>query len=168
MNGFHVHAIGWVLMANARVLTQAEARDLTDLWTEVVRRRAADLRQAPFLLHVLFPRSLPLTPATRTALATLVARMAAQHPERFGDAALRRRRNHWAGQVVLGVLLSGLAAVVVPTAWAWAAPLAAAFFLMGLACLLPAVMLWRAAAAVHVCRTGRLTTHLAQRPLRFH
>lgn len=149
MTGFHVHAIGWVLIANARVLTPAEAREVTDLWNDVVRRRAADLHDAPLLLHLFFPRSLPLAPATRAALATLVARMVAQHPERFGDSALRRRRNRWAGQVVLGVLLSALATVVVPTDWTWAAPLAGTFFLMGLGCVLPTLMLWRAATAVH-------------------
>lgn len=165
MNGFHVHAIGWVLIGNARALTPLEARELTDLWTDVVHRRAADLREAPFLLHLLFPRSLPLAPATRTALATLVARMVAQHPERFADAALRRRRNHWAGQVALGLLLSVLTTAVVPTSWTWAAPLAATFFLMGFGCLLPTVTLWRAATAVHVCSTGRLATPLVQRLL---
>lgn len=165
MNGFHVHAIGWVLVANAYFLTPAEARELTDLWTDVVRRRAADLRQAPLLLHMLFPRSLPLAPATRAALATLVARMVARHPERFGDAALRRRRNHWAGQVALGLLLSVLTTAVVPTGWAWAAPLAATFFLMGFGCLLPTVTLWRAATAVRACSTGRIATPLVQRLL---
>ena len=169
MNGFHVHAIGWVLMANASVLTPTEAYELTDLWTDLVRRRAADLRQAPLLLHVLFPRSLPLAPATRSALATLVARMVAQHPERFGDAALRQRRNHWAGQVALGVLLSGLTALLVPNSWTWAAPLAPTFFLMGCGCFLPTVMLWRAATAVHAWNTGRFTAHLVERLLhRFH
>ena len=165
MNGFHVHAIGWVLIANARVLAPAEARELTDLWTDLVRRRAADLRHAPLLLHVLFPRSLPLAPATRSALATLVARMVAQHPERFGDAALRQRRNHWAGQAALGVLLSGLAALLVPTSWAWASPVAPTFFLMGCGCLLPTVMLWRAAAAVRACSTDRFSARTVERLL---
>ena len=54
----------------------------------------------------------PPAPATQAALATLVVRMAAQHPERFGGAALRQRRNHWAGQAVLGCLLSGLTAIL--------------------------------------------------------
>lgn len=165
MNGFHVHAIGWVLITNAFILTPAEAHELTDLWTDLVRRHNADLRQAPLLLHMLFPRSLPLAPTTRAALATLVARMVAQHPERFGDAALRQRRNHWAGQAALGVLLSGLTALLVPTIWTWAAPLAPTFFLMGCGCLLPTVMLWRAAAAVHACNTGRFAAHLVQRLL---
>lgn len=161
MNGFHVHAIGWVLMANASVLKPAEAHELSDLWTDLVRRRAADLRQAPLLLHVLFPRSLPLAPASRSALATLVARMVAQHPERFGDTALRQRRNHWAGQSAMGILLSGLTALLVPTSWPWAAPVAPTFFLMGCACLLPTGTLWRAAKAVRDCSTqGRVTWHL--------
>ena len=161
MNGFHVHAIGWVLTANAFTLTPAEAHELTDLWTDLVRLRAEDLRQAPLLLHLLFPRSLPLSPATRAALATLVARMAAQHPERFSSAALRQRRNHWAGQAALGFLLSGLAAILVPTSWPRAATVAPTFFLMGCGCLLPALTLWRAATAVHDCSTqGRVTRHL--------
>jgi hypothetical protein len=164
MNGFHVHAIGWVLITNAFILTPAEAHELTDLWTDLVRRRTADLRQAPLLLHVLFPRSLPLAPATRSALATLVARMVAQHPERFGEAALRRRRNHWAGQAALGVVLSGLTALLVPTSWTWAAaPLAPTFFLMGCGCLLPTVTLWRAATAVRASSTGRFAAQMAQR-----
>jgi hypothetical protein len=165
MNGFHVHAIGWVLVANAGILTPAEAHELTDLWTDLVRRRAADLHQAPFLLHLLFPRSLPLAPATRAALAKLVARMVGQHPERFGDAALRQRRNHWVGQAALGVLLSGLTALLLPTSWTWAAPVVPTFFLMGFGCLLPTVMLWRAAAAVHACSTGRFATRLVERLL---
>jgi hypothetical protein len=165
MNGFHVHAIGWVLVANAYILTPAEARELTDLWTDLVRRRAADLRQAPLLLHLLFPRSLPLAPATRAALAKLVAHMVSQHPERFGDAALRQRRNHWAGQAMLGFLLSGLTALLLPIHWTWAAPVTPTFLLMGFGCLLPTVMLWRAAAAVHACNTGRFATHLVERLL---
>ena len=164
MNGFHVHAVGWVLTANAFTLTPAEAHELTDLWTDLVRLRAEDLHQAPLLLHLLFPRSLPLSPATRAALATLVVRMAAQHPERFSGAVLRQRRNHWARQAVLGFLLSGLAAILVPPGWPQAAPAAPTFFLMGCAGLLPTVTLWRAAAAVHACTTpGRVAEPLGQR-----
>lgn len=89
MNGFHVHAIGWVLTANTFALNPTEAREVSELWANLVRIRAEDLRQAHPLLRFLFPRSLPLSAVTRAALATLVARMAAQHPERFGGAALR-------------------------------------------------------------------------------
>jgi hypothetical protein len=153
VNGFHVHAVGWVLTANACALNPAEAREVSDLWTDLVRRRAEDLRQAPPLLHLFFPRSLPLSPATRAALATLVARMTAQHPERFGGAALRQRRNHWARQAALGFLLSGLAAILVPPRWPQAATVAPTFFLMGCACFLPTVTLWRAAVAVQECNT---------------
>ena len=168
MNGFHVHAIGWILTANAFTLTPAEAHELTDLWTDLVRLRAEELRQAHPLLRFLFPRSLPLSPATRAALATLVAPMAAQHPERFSGAALRQRRNHWAHQAALGFLLSGLAAILVPTSWPRAATMAPTFFLMGGACVLPTVTLWRAAAAVHECHTQdrvarRLVRHLTDR-----
>ena len=164
MNGFHVHAIGWVLVANAFTLPRADAHELSDLWTDLVRLRAEDLRQAPLLLHLLCPRSLPLSPATRAAMAALVARMAAQHPERFGAEALRQRRNHWARQVALGFLLSSLAAILVPPSWPQAAMVAPTFFLMGCACLLPTAMLWRAAAAAHACHTqGRVAGHLVRR-----
>jgi hypothetical protein len=167
VNGFHVHAIGWVLTTNAFTLTPAEAHGLTDLWTDLVRLRAEELRRTPLLLQLLFPRSLPLSPATRAALATLVERMTAQHPERFGAAALRQRRNHWAGQTVLGLLLSGLAAILVPPSWPWAAPVAPTVFLMGCGCVLPTVTLWRAADAVHDCSTqGRVTCHLPRHLLR--
>jgi hypothetical protein len=164
VNGFHVHAIGWVLTANAFTLTPAEAHELTELWTDLVRLRADDLRQAYPLLRFLFPRSLPLSPATRAALVTLVERMTAQHPERFGNEELRRRRNHWARQAVLGFLLSGLAGILVPTSWPQAAPVVPTFFLMGCGCLLPALTLWRAASAVHECHTqGRVAGHLLRR-----
>ena len=155
MNGFHVHAVGWVLTTNAFTLTPAEAQEVTALWTNLVRLRAEDLRQAPLLLQLLFPRSLPLSPATREALVTLVERMAAQHPERFGGDALRQRRNHWARQVALGFLLSVLTTLLVPKNWPLAATVAPTFFLMGFACLLPTLTLWRAATAVHHCRTER-------------
>jgi len=165
LNGFHVHAIGWVLTANAYTLTPAEAHELTDLWTDLVRTRGEDLRDAYPLLRWLLPRSLPLAPATRAALARLAERMAAQHPERFGAEALRRRRNHWARQVGLGFLLSGLAAIFVPPSWSWAATVAPTFFLMGCACVLPAVTLWRAATAVHACQTQAWVMGHPGRPL---
>jgi hypothetical protein len=164
VNGFHVHAVGWVLMANGCAFTPAEAREVSDLWTDLVRHRAEDLRQAPLLLHLLFPRSIPLSPATRVALATVVARMAAQHPERFGGVALRQRRNHWVGQAALGLLLSGLAAILVPVSWPWATTAAPTFFVMGCGCFLPTVTLWRAAAAVRECNTpGRAARPRLQR-----
>jgi len=155
VNGFHVHAVGWVLTANAFTLTPAEAHEVTDLWTDLVRLRAEDIRQAPLLLQFLFPRSLPLSPATQEALATLVERMTAQHPERFAGEALRRRRDHWALQVVLDFLLAVLAATWLPKTWPFADAVVPAFFLMGCGSLLPTVTLWRAAAAVHCCSTHR-------------
>jgi hypothetical protein len=166
VNGFHVHAIGWVLTVNAFTLTPAEAHELTDLWTTLVQIRSEDLRHAGLLLRFLCPRSLPLSQPARAALATLVERMAAQHPERFGVQALRQRRNHWARQVALGLLLSGLTAILVPTSWSSAATLAPTFFLMGCACILPTVTLWRAAAAVRSCHPGRVTGPLGQRTSR--
>ncbi len=168
MNGFHVHAIGWVLAANASTLTPAETQELTGLWTNLIQIRAEDLGQADPLLRFLFPRSLPLSWPTRAALAMLVERMATQHPERFGAAALRQRRNHWARQVVLGVLLTTLAAILVPTSWPQAAPLAPTFFLMACGCVLPTVTLWRAAAAVHECHTqGRVAQQVRRLAHRF-
>ena len=164
VNGFHVHAVGWVLVANAFTLPPAEAHELSDLWTDLVRLRAEDMRQSPLLLRFLFPRSLPLSPATQAALAALVERMAAQHPERFGAGALRQRRNHWASQAALGFLLSGLAAILAPPSWPWAATVAPTFFLMGCGCLLPTAILWRAAAAAHAYHTqGRVAGHLVRR-----
>jgi hypothetical protein len=161
VNGFHVHAIGWVLTANMFALTAVEAQELSDLWAALVRSRAEDLRQVSPLLRFLFPRNLPLVPATRMALATLVTRMAAQHPERFSADALRQRRNHWARQVALGLLLSGLAAFLMPTSWPRAALVAPTFFLMAFACVLPTIMLWRAGKAVQDCSTqGRAAWHL--------
>ncbi len=165
VNGFHLHAIGWVLTANTFSLTPAEAHELAELWTNLVRIRAEHLRQTYPLLQFLFPRSLPLSPATRAALATLAQRMAALHPERFGAEALRQRRNHWARQVVLGFLLSALSVILVPTNWPWAATVPPTFFLMGCACVLPTVTLWRAAAVVHEFATqGRIAWHWGQRP----
>ena len=164
VNGFHVHAVGWVLVANAFTLPPAEAHELSDLWTDLVRLHAEDLRQVHPLLRFLLPRSLPLSPVTRAALAALVARMAAQHPERFGAEALRQRRNHWARQVALGFLLSGLAAILASPNWPQAAMVAPTFFLMGGACFLPTVTLWRAATAVHECHTqSRVAGHLVGR-----
>jgi hypothetical protein len=164
VNGFHVHAIGWVLTANAFTLTPAQAHEVSDLWTDLIRLRSEDLRQAPALLRFLFPRTLPLSPATQAALATLLERMAVQHPERFSEAGLRQRRNHWAGQAVLGFLLSNLATILVPPSWPQAATVAPTFFLMGCGCVLPTVTLWRAAAAVHECHTqGRVAGHLVGR-----
>lgn len=161
MNGFHLHAIGWVLTANMFTLTPAEAHELADLWADLVRTRAEDLRHAGLLLRWLFPRSLRLSPASAAALAALVARMTAQHPERFGADALQQRRDHWARQAGLGFLLSGLAAILVPASWPIAETVAPTFFLMGCACLLPMVTLWRAARTVHECSTqGPLTSPL--------
>jgi hypothetical protein len=164
VNGFHVHAIGWILVANARALTPAEAEELTDLWTSLIRIRDAELRAAYPLLRLLIPRSLPLSPATRAAFATLVARMATQHPERFSGPALRQRRDFWIRQVVLGLLLSGLAVLLVPTHWSWAVTAPPTFFLMACGCVLPTVTFWRAVSAIQACGApGQGTWHLPQK-----
>ena len=69
-----------------------------------------------------------------------------------------------AGQAVLGCLLSGLAAILLPPSWPQAAMAAPTFFLMGCACLRPTVTLWRAATAAHACHTpGRVGGHLVRR-----
>jgi hypothetical protein len=158
VNGFHVHAVGWILTANALSLTPPEARELSGLWTDLVRARAEDLRRAHPLVRLLVPRSLSLSQSTWEALATLVERMAAQHPERFAGEALRRRRDHWALQVVLDFLLGVLAATWLPKTWPFADAVVPAFFLMGCGSLLPTVTLWRAAVAVHCCSTRRPVT----------
>jgi hypothetical protein len=67
-------------------------------------------------------------------------------------------------QATLGFLLSGLAAILVPTNWPRAATVAPTFFLMGCGCILPTVTLWRAAAAVAACHTkGRVAGHVLRR-----
>ena len=73
MNGFHVHALGWVLTANAFILKSSEADELSGLWTNLVRMRAEDLRRAHPLVSLLFPRTLPLSQTTQEALGTLGA-----------------------------------------------------------------------------------------------
>lgn len=164
MNGFHVHAVGWILAANTLALRPSEACEVSDLWTDLVRARAEELRRANPLRRLLFPRSLPLAPSTLAALTALVERMAAQHPERFSREALRRRRDHWALQAALGVLFSVLAATLLPKPWPLADTVAPTFFLMACGCLLPALTLWRAAAAVHYCSTHRPVPWKSPRP----
>ena len=153
VNGFHVHAVGWMLVANTLVLRPAEACEVSALWTALVQARAEELRRAHPLRRLLFPRSLPLAPPTLAALTALVERLSAQHPERFSGAALRRRRDHWTLQAALGVLFSVLAATLLPTTWPLAATVAPTFFLMACGCLLPTLTLWRATATVQYCLT---------------
>jgi len=155
VNGFHVHAVGWVLVANPRALRPTEAPEVSALWTAVVQARAEDLRRTHLLRRFLFPRSLPLSPSTLAALTVLVAWLVAHHPERFSGEALRRRRDHWTRQAALGFLFSILAATLLPKTWPLAATGAPTFFLMACVCLLPALLLWRAAAAVHHCSAHR-------------
>jgi len=155
VNGFHVHAIGWVLVANAFTLPPTDAHELSDLWTDLVRLRAEDLRQAHLFHRLLFSRSLPLSPCAQEALATLVERMKAQHPERFGGEALRRHCDHWALQAVLDFLLAVFAATWLPKTWPFANATVPVLFLMGCGSLVPTVTLWRAATAVDCCSTHR-------------
>ncbi len=148
VNGFHVDAVGWVLTVNARALSRQEARELSNLWIELMHTRTQDFRGAPFLYRLLFPRSTRLSDKTMTAFAALVERMAALHPERFGGDALRRRRDHWLFQAALGFLLGTLAATFLSLAWPLAREAVLTLFLMGLGFLIPMITLWRAAAAV--------------------
>ncbi len=115
-----------------------------------------DQRHADALRRWLFPWKLPSAPAAQAASAALVARMTAQHPERFSAAALRQRSAHRAHHLILGALLSILTALLVPTSWTWAAPVAPTFFRMGCGCLLPTITFWRAAKAVVVCPLSQL------------
>jgi hypothetical protein len=151
VNGFHVQAVGWVLTVNAFTLSPPEAEELSGLWTDLVRIRAEDVRLAHPLFRCLFLRSLPLSPSARDALAMLVGRMVAQHPERFGPDALRQRRDHWARHVALGFLLTAFTAILLPQSWPFAETVASTFLLMACACLLPLLTLWRATAAVRQC-----------------
>jgi hypothetical protein len=160
-----VHAVGWILTANALSLRPPEVRELSGLWADLVRARAEDLRRAHPFLRLLFPCSLPLSQSTWEALATLVERMAAQHPERFGGKALRRRRDHWTLQAVLDFLLGVLAATLLSKTWLFVDAMAPAFFLMGCGSLVPTLTLWRADAAVHSCSTHRHVTWSLPRSL---
>jgi hypothetical protein len=72
VNGFHVHAVGWILTVNALALRPPEARELSGLWADLVRARAEDLRRAHPLFRLLFPRSLRLSEPALGALAALV------------------------------------------------------------------------------------------------
>ncbi len=81
-----------------------------------------DRRHADALRRWFFPWKLPSARAAQAGLAALVARMTAQHPERFSAAALWQRPTHRAHHVILVALLSILTALLVPTSWTWAAP----------------------------------------------
>ncbi len=148
MNGFHVHAVGWVLVFNARALSPHEGEELSGLWGSLLRAHAEDKSKEPPFLRLAQPRSIPLSEESLRAFAALVDRMATLHPERFGWPALRVRRDHWAAQAALGLGLGALAATWLPTAVAVIRKMVVAFILMGCGLLVPTVTLWRAASAV--------------------
>lgn len=162
MNGFHVHAVGWILTVSAFSLKPPEARELSRLWEDLVRAHAEDLARAPLLARLLAPRSIPLSDESTEAFAVLLKRMAAGHPERFGVAAFRSRRNSWALQAVLWFLSCGLVGTLLPDAWPLLDAVVPTLFLMGCGALLAAITLWRATAAAHYCSTHR---HAPARPL---
>jgi hypothetical protein len=148
VNGFHVNAVGWVLTFNAFGLGHEESKELSDLWADLVRVRAEDLRRNGPILQLAAPRSIPLSQKSTEAFAALVDRMASLRPGRFSYEALRRRRYHWMFQVALAFLLSWLAAMILPRSWPIVGEVVPTFFLMGCAFLIPTVTLWRAASAV--------------------
>ncbi len=147
MNGFHVQAVGWVLTFNAFALNRQEAQELSGLWAELLRARAEDKSATHPFFRMLMPRSIPLSETSLTAFANLMNRMSALHPERFSEDALRRRRNHWALQVVVGLLLSILAVTVLPLGSSGTGAVVAMLFMLGCIFVLPTVTLWRAASA---------------------
>lgn len=157
MNGFHVHAVGWLLTVSAfsLKLKPPEASELSHLWEDLVRARAEDLARASLVARLLAPRSIPLSEPTIKALIVLLERMAARHPERFGVAALRTRRNSWTLQAALGFASCGLVRTLLPEAWPLVDAVVPALFLMGCMALVAAVTLWRSAAAAHYCSTLR-------------
>ncbi len=155
MNGFHVNAVGWVLIFNARILSPRESEEVSGLWGALVRAYAEDKSQTPTIMRMTQPRSIPLSEKSLEAFAGLVDRLAALHAERFGWAALRARRNHWALQSTLSLVLGILGARWLPTAVPLGKEAVVAFILLGLIFVVPTVMLWRAASAVHSLIEGR-------------
>lgn len=155
MNGFHVIAVGWILTFNAFALSRQEAHELSGLWTALLRARAEDNARAHPLLRLLRPRSIPLSEKGLGAFADLMDRMAALRPDRFSCQALRRRRNHWALQVALGLIFGLLAPLLLPMVWPAAGMIAVMLFMTGCVFLVPTVTLWRAASAARCFSTDR-------------
>ena len=62
--------------------------------------------------------------------------------------------------MALGILLSRLTVILVAPIWPQTALVAPTFFLMGCACALPTVTLWRAVTPVYDCGAqGRVAGH---------
>ncbi len=153
MNGFHVHAVGWILIFNSRACTPEEARGLTRLWEQVVRSHSEDLSRACLFRRVMQTRSIRLSKQSVQALANLIRSRIFLHPERFSLEALRKRRNCWAAQVLLGFALCAVSAHFLPRHWPFAPEVIPTFLLLGLLSVIPPVLLWRAATAVKYCKT---------------
>lgn len=151
MNGFHVHAIGWILICNARAFSAEEARSLTNLWEKAISAHAEDVGRASAFCRLMQRRSIKLSGQSLTALAALVRSMLTMHAERFEWGALRSRRNSWLALTLLGFALSVLSATLLPNNWPLMAEIVPTLFLLGCISMLPAVLLWRAASAVRWC-----------------
>ncbi len=82
-------------------------------------------------------------------------RLAALHAERFGWPAPRARRDLWAVQSALSLLLGILEARWLPTAVPVVKEAVVAFILLGLIFVVPTVTLWRAASAVKSLTANR-------------
>jgi hypothetical protein len=148
VNGFHVNAVGWILTCNALTLSPSEARELAGLWTDLVQVRHEDICKAHPLLHLMLPRSIPLSGRALGAFAVLVNRMACLRPERFGCDALRRRRRHWTLQMAVTFLLCFLAATLLPKAWPLVDEIVLTLFVMGCVFGVSTITLWRATSVV--------------------
>ncbi len=155
MNGFHVNVIGWVLIFNARILGPRESEEVSGLWGALVHAYAEDKSQTPTVLRIMQPRSIPLSEKSLGAFVTLVDRLAALHLKRFGWVALRARRDLWAVQSVLCLLLGILGARWLPTTVPVVKEAVVAFFLLGLIFVVPTVTLWRVASAVKLLTANR-------------
>jgi hypothetical protein len=158
LTGFHVQAIGWLLVFNASAVRPQEAPELSRLWKNVVRARGQDLRMAQPLRCLLGPQSMRLSSASLAAMAELLDYMASVHPERFGLDPLRRRRNYWLFQVAFGFSLSFLAAWFLPKSWPLVQEIVPTLVIMSFASVLPLITLWRTVVAVRYVSARRLET----------
>jgi hypothetical protein len=151
VNGYHVHAVGWILVCYARAFTAEEARGLTRLWEDVIHSHAEDVGKASAFCRLMRRRSINLSGTSLKALALLVRSIVSLHPERFGTHALRSRRNSWFALTLLGFGLSILSATLPPRSWPLLPEVVPTLFLLGCISTLPAVLLWRATSAVTFC-----------------
>ncbi len=147
VNGFHITAVGWVLTFNSLSLSRQAGHELSRLRGDLLRARAEDMEGVDPLACLLWPRSIQLSGKTAEALGALVTRMATVSPERFSCDALRRRRDGWALQMVLGFLLWVLAATWLPHTWPLTDEIVTTLILMTAGVVVPAVTLWRATSA---------------------